>query len=87
MTEQELYALVDAQLTKFPAPDSTLRERSVESYPRIAVRELLMNSDAELVMPEGKIEPLGYVVMQHGLRGSLPPKAYQRGLRKGFFPG
>jgi ATP-dependent DNA helicase RecG len=41
---RELDALVDAQLTKFPAPDSTLRERSVESYPRIAVRELLMNA-------------------------------------------
>lgn len=36
------------------------------------------NPDAELVMPDGKIEPLGYVVMQHGVRGSLPPKAYQR---------
>jgi cellulose biosynthesis protein BcsQ len=36
------------------------------------------NPDPELVMPEGKIEPLGYVVMQHGVRGSLPPKAYQR---------
>jgi chromosome partitioning protein len=36
------------------------------------------NPDPELVMPEGKIEPLGYVVMQHGVRGSLPPKSYQR---------
>ena len=41
---RELDALVDAQLTQFPAPDSTLRERMVESYPRIAVRELLMNA-------------------------------------------
>ena len=41
---RELDALVDAQLTQFPAPDSTLRERSVESYPRVAVRELLMNA-------------------------------------------
>jgi cellulose biosynthesis protein BcsQ len=36
------------------------------------------NPDPELAMPEGKIEPLGYVVMQHGVRGSRPPKAYQR---------
>ena len=36
------------------------------------------NPDSDLIMPEGKIEPLGYVVMQHGVRGSLPPKAYQR---------
>ena len=36
------------------------------------------NPDPELVMPEGKIEPLGCVVMQHGVRGSHPPKAYQR---------
>jgi ATP-dependent DNA helicase RecG len=41
---RELDALVDAQLTQFPAPDSTLRERTVESYPSIAVRELLMNA-------------------------------------------
>lgn len=36
------------------------------------------NPDADLEIPEGKIEPLGYVVMQHGIRGSRPPKAYQR---------
>ncbi|MBP8284567.1 MAG: ParA family protein [Chromatiaceae bacterium] len=36
------------------------------------------NPVSELAMPTGKIEPLGYVVMQHGLRGNSPPKAYQR---------
>jgi chromosome partitioning protein len=36
------------------------------------------NPDRELSIPEGRIEPLGYVVMQHGLRGNSPPKAYQR---------
>lgn len=41
---RELDALVDAQLAQFPAPASALRERTVESYPRIAVRELLMNA-------------------------------------------
>lgn len=43
-TLRELDALVDAQLTHFPVEDSALRERSVESFPRIAVRELLMNA-------------------------------------------
>jgi ATP-dependent DNA helicase RecG len=41
---RELDALVDAQLAQFPVSASTLRERNVESYPRIAVRELLMNA-------------------------------------------
>jgi len=43
-TLRELDALVDAQLTQFPVADSALRERNVESFPRIAVRELLMNA-------------------------------------------
>jgi ATP-dependent DNA helicase RecG len=41
---RRLDALVDAQLEQFPVEASTLRERSVESYPRVAVRELLMNA-------------------------------------------
>lgn len=46
---------------------------------RVSWQELAgKNPDAELAIPKGKIEPLGYVVMQHGLRGNSPPKAYQR---------
>lgn len=41
---RELDAQVDAQLTQSPVATSTLRERTVESYPRVAVRELLMNA-------------------------------------------
>jgi ATP-dependent DNA helicase RecG len=41
---RDLDALVDAQLTQFPVADSTLKERTVEAYPRVAVRELLMNA-------------------------------------------
>jgi len=41
---RELDALVEAQLTQFPVATSSLRERTVESYPSIAVRELLMNA-------------------------------------------
>lgn len=41
---RELDALVDAQLVQFPVTAGTLREQNVESYPRVAVRELLMNA-------------------------------------------
>jgi ATP-dependent DNA helicase RecG len=41
---RELDALVDAQIVQVPVPETTLREHSVSSYPRIAVRELLMNA-------------------------------------------
>jgi cellulose biosynthesis protein BcsQ len=38
--------------------------------------------DRTLEMPQGRIEPLGYVVMQHGLRDNRPPKAYQRWIER-----
>jgi ATP-dependent DNA helicase RecG len=41
---RELDALVDAQVAQFPVSTSTLHERIVESYPRVALRELLMNA-------------------------------------------
>ncbi len=41
---RELDALIDAQLTQALRPVSTLREDTVEAYPRVAVRELLMNA-------------------------------------------
>lgn len=41
---RELDALIDAQLSQVPVPATTLREQTVEAYPRIAVRELLMNA-------------------------------------------
>jgi cellulose biosynthesis protein BcsQ len=41
--------------------------------------ELIRKSpDPQLELPPGRIEPLGYVVMQHGMRENRPPKAYQR---------
>lgn len=36
------------------------------------------NPDPDMELPSGQIEPLGYVVMQHGMRENRPPKAYQR---------
>lgn len=41
---RELDVLVDAQLTQIPVETSTLRETVVDAYPRIAIRELLMNA-------------------------------------------
>ncbi|MFN8525687.1 MAG: ATP-binding protein [Chloroflexota bacterium] len=41
---RELDALIDAQLTQIPVPETTLRERTVAAYPRVAIRELLMNA-------------------------------------------
>jgi len=46
-------------------------------------KELLAkNPDPSLAMPAGEIEPLGYVVMQHGMRENRPPKAYQRWIER-----
>jgi cellulose biosynthesis protein BcsQ len=36
------------------------------------------NPDPELELPSGALRPLGYIVMQAGLRGSRPVKAYDR---------
>jgi cellulose biosynthesis protein BcsQ len=36
------------------------------------------NPAHDLSLPGGAIEPIGYVVMQHGMRENRPPKAYQR---------
>jgi cellulose biosynthesis protein BcsQ len=40
------------------------------------------NPDPSLELPSGRIEPLGYVVMQHGTRENRPPKAYQRWIER-----
>ncbi len=46
---------------------------------RASWKELLTkNPDPAMDVPAGMIEPLGYVVMQHGMRENRPPKAYQR---------
>lgn len=44
--------------------------------------ELLKKAPTDLRMPKGKMEPIGYVVMQHGMRDSRPVKAYQRWLNR-----
>jgi cellulose biosynthesis protein BcsQ len=46
-------------------------------------RELLTkNPDSSLDLPAGEILPLGYVVMQHGMRENRPPKAYLRWIER-----
>lgn len=46
---------------------------------RLIWKELMTkNPDPAMELPSGHIEPLGYVVMQHGMRENRPPKAYQR---------
>jgi chromosome partitioning protein len=46
---------------------------------RASWKELMgKNPDPSLDVPGGQIEPVGYVVMQHGMRENRPPKAYQR---------
>jgi chromosome partitioning protein len=41
-------------------------------------RDLLPKAPADLPMPSGAMQPIGYIVMQHGIRDSRPVKAYQR---------
>ena len=38
--------------------------------------------DPELSLPKAEITPLGYIVMQHGMRDSRPVKAYERWKRR-----
>jgi ATP-dependent DNA helicase RecG len=41
---RELESLVDLHIESHPVPTSTLRERQTVNYPRLALRELLMNA-------------------------------------------
>jgi ATP-dependent DNA helicase RecG len=41
---RELDAIVDAQIQQYPVGQTILTEKTVESFPRVAVRELLMNA-------------------------------------------
>lgn len=38
--------------------------------------------DEDLSLPKGEMRPIGYVVMQHGIRDSRPVKAYKRWMDK-----
>ena len=45
-------------------------------------RALLKKAPADVPMPKGAMQPIGYIVMQHGIVKSRPVKAYQRWLDK-----
>jgi cellulose biosynthesis protein BcsQ len=40
------------------------------------------NPDRELVLPAGDMRPLGYVLLQHGIRLDRPARAYERWIRR-----
>ena len=39
---------------------------------------LARNPDPELILPEAVMAPLGYIVVQHGIRENKPVKSYSR---------
>lgn len=51
---------------------------SLQNWRRVWAELIPKNPDPQLELPAGRITPLGYVVMQHGMRENRPPKAYQR---------
>lgn len=40
------------------------------------------NPASDLALPEGKMQPIGYVILQHGVRFDRPVKAFQRWIEK-----
>jgi ATP-dependent DNA helicase RecG len=81
---RELDALVDAQLVHRPVQQSGLREGSDETYPRVAVRELLMN--AVMHRDYGSTAPLRITWLEDrveiqspgGLYGEASPENFPR---------
>lgn len=49
---------------------------------RLIWAELLKKAPPDLPMPRGAMQPIGYIVMQHGIRDSRPVKAYQRWMER-----
>ncbi|PIV15701.1 MAG: chromosome partitioning protein [Gallionellales bacterium CG03_land_8_20_14_0_80_55_15] len=45
-------------------------------------KELLKKAPVDVQMPKGTMQPIGYIVMQHGILNSRPVKAYKRWLDK-----
>lgn len=44
--------------------------------------ELLKKAPTGFDLPKGTMHPIGYIVMQHGIRDSRPVKAYQRWIKR-----
>jgi cellulose biosynthesis protein BcsQ len=45
---------------------------------RVVWADLLTKAPQDLPMPKGAMQPIGYIVMQHGILDSRPVKAYKR---------
>lgn len=44
--------------------------------------ELLTKAPPDLSMPKGSMQPVGYIVMQHGIQDNRPVKAYKRWMER-----
>jgi chromosome partitioning protein len=44
--------------------------------------ELIQKAPADLSIPKGKMQPIGYIVLQHSVMDSRPVKAYQRWMNR-----
>lgn len=79
---RELDAHVDAQLAQFPVQESSLRERTVASFPRIAVRELVMN--AVMHRDYASTSPLRITWFEDRLEIQSPGGLYGEASRENF---
>lgn len=43
---------------------------------------ILKNPVSDLALPEGKMQPVGYIILQHGVRFDRPVKAFQRWIER-----
>lgn len=55
---------------------------SVREWRRGWQKRLEQKGDLDLAMPRGRIEPAGYVVMQHAIRLDRPVKAYEQWVKR-----
>jgi ATP-dependent DNA helicase RecG len=79
---RELDALIDAQLVQFPISEGNLRERTLEAYPRVAVRELLMN--AVMHRDYGSTAPLRVTWLDDRLEIQSPGALYGEATPQNF---
>jgi ATP-dependent DNA helicase RecG len=79
---RELDALVDATIQQYPVEESSLRERNVASYPRVAVRELLMN--AVMHRDYGSTSPLRVTWLEDRVEIQSPGGLYGEASPKNF---
>lgn len=60
----------------------TLRTWRTDWDTRLQVFDKKLAADVDMPMPSGQMLPIGYVVVQHGIRDRRPVKAYQRWLER-----